>query len=461
MATLAPVDWLILGLYILILYGSALYRSRFDRKDMDHFILAGRRLGLPGFVATLVATWYGGILGVGENTYLYGIQTWFIFALPYYVFAMGFAWWIAPRIRQFQFRTIPDHFDKTSGPAARVLTSIYILLLASPAPYILSIGVLLNFLFHVPLVPALWLAAFISILYIWFGGFGAVVRTDMVQFFLMFAGFFLVVGFAWYRLGSPLQIWSSLPDLHRDPLGGNSFSYVLVWFFIALWTFVDPGFYQRCAAVRNPGLARKGILWSVFFWFIFDSLTLLAGLYARVFISTDQPLFIFPLLGQSVLPSLFLGLFLVSILAILMSTIDSLGLISAITLGQDLWGRFDDKPEAATIRRVQYGLVVSTIFAVLLAWAVPSVVRLWYLLGSLVIPGLLIPFLLTFTAWKLPSRHVLVLLCAPTLAALGWWIGQLFYPQFFRLEPFYAGLGLSCLITSVFLAKRTFFPKSS
>ena len=38
----------------------------------DDFLLAGRTLTLPIFVMTLVSTWYGGILGVGEFSYRYG-----------------------------------------------------------------------------------------------------------------------------------------------------------------------------------------------------------------------------------------------------------------------------------------------------------------------------------------------------------------------------------------------------
>ena len=48
-----------------------------------------------------------------------------------------------------------------------------------------------------------------------------------------------------------------------DPLGGNSLQYLLVWFFIASWTFIDPGFYQRCSAAKNPDTAKKGILFSI------------------------------------------------------------------------------------------------------------------------------------------------------------------------------------------------------
>ena len=41
---------------------------------------------------------------------------------------------------------------------------------------------------------------------------------------------------------------SELPKtfLNKESLG--SLQYIFVWFFIAMWTFVDPGFYQRIIA---------------------------------------------------------------------------------------------------------------------------------------------------------------------------------------------------------------------
>ncbi|RMF09827.1 MAG: sodium:solute symporter family protein [Candidatus Neomarinimicrobiota bacterium] len=460
MQTLAPADWFILGLYLLLLYGAAFRRARRTR-DTEDFILAGRRLSLPAFVATLVATWYGGILGVGENTFTYGIQTWFIFGLPYYVFALAFAYGIAPRIRQTPFRSIPDQFHQTAGPPARILAAVYIFLLASPAPYILSIGILLTFLFPLPLGPALLVAAVLSLLYIWFGGFGAVVRTDVIQFLFMFLGFFCLVGFAWKSFGSPLQLWQSLPPTHRDPTGGNTWSYLLVWFFIASWTFVDPGFYQRCAAGQTPAVARRGILWSILFWFVFDALTLLSGLYARAMLSTNQPLFAFPLLGAEVLPPVVLGVFLVGLLATIMSTIDSLGLISAITLGHDLPGRVPGTGDGKEIRRIRAGLVVSTFVALYLAWALPSVVRLWYVLGSLLIPGLLGPFLLSFSAWRLTGWEAFLQLLLPTLAAAVWWALPRLTALVLPGEPFFVGLGLSVLLIVLSILTRSFHPNPS
>ena len=90
-AQLHFLDWLVIAAYILVLLYLGISQFKQNRTSSEQYILAGRKLSLPAFVATLVATWYGGILGIGENIYLYGIQTWFIFGLPYYIFAILFS----------------------------------------------------------------------------------------------------------------------------------------------------------------------------------------------------------------------------------------------------------------------------------------------------------------------------------------------------------------------------------
>ena len=79
MIELHPADWIIICLYFIIVIWAGIARSKKDNGSDENYILSGRKLSLPGFIASLVTTWYGGILGIGENTYLYGIQTWSIF----------------------------------------------------------------------------------------------------------------------------------------------------------------------------------------------------------------------------------------------------------------------------------------------------------------------------------------------------------------------------------------------
>ena len=452
------LDWAILAAYAAGLIWIGIFRLKDQSASQEEFILSGRRLSLGGFVATLVTTWYGAILGVGENTFLYGIQTWFIFALPYYGFALGYAIWIAPKIREKKFLSIPDHFRSTYGENAGIISALSITFLASPAPYLLSMGILLQFLFGITLGVALLISTIFSVIYVWNGGFSAVVKTDILQFILMFVGFFLLIGFSWNEFGSPAVLINSIPESHLDPLGGNTAQYVLVWFFIAAWTFVDPGFYQRCAAAKSPETAKKGLLISIGFWAVFDCLTVLSGLYAVALIQTDEPLLSFPLLGTHILPIGIFGLFITGILATIMSTIDSLSLISAITFGRDiLWRIQRPQTNSNPVPLVRKGLVIISFLSLFLAFAVPSVVGLFYIIGSILIPGIILPFV--FTLWNekisLSERLASLWIVTPVGVSLGWFgISQLSGQPFMGFEPFYPGMVISFLFL-LFIIIRT------
>jgi solute:Na+ symporter, SSS family len=442
------LDLSIVLIYFVIVVAIGFYRSKFSSENSNNYILAGRKLSLPGFVATLVTTWYGGILGIGENTFNFGIQTWFIFGLPYYFFAIIFAIFFAPRIRKLNFVSIPDQFHSRYGKSAGVISGVFLLFLASPAPYILSIGILLEYTIGIPFLWALIVASIFSLIYIWKGGFGAIVRTDILQFILMFSGFILLILFAWIKIGSPVEIIKQLPAEHLSPTGGNSIQYIFVWFFIAMWTFIDPGFYQRCAAAKSPKVAQKGILISVIFWFVFDSLTLTTGLYAKVLLTGEQGLFAFPALGQALLPPLFYGLFIIGLLATIMSTIDSLGFISAFTFGRDIVGRIKNNNQIDnSTSLIRLGLIIMAIIAIILAYSFPSVVKLWYMLGSILVPGLLIPFLLSFTNVELKKWQGQLLLVIPVVISILWFILNSSFQNFsLKIEPFYPGI-----FSSIFL----------
>ena len=445
------LDLSILILYVGLLIFFGFFRTKQTGKNPEDFLLAGRKLSLPGFVITLVATWYGGILGIGENTYSYGIQTWFIFGLPYYIFAILFAFLIAGRINETKFISIPDQFHGRFGKTAGVVSALYILFLASPAPYILSIGILLQFTTGLSFGLSLLMSTGLSLSYIWVGGFKAVIRTDIFQFGFMFMGFLLLLIFS-MKSGGPISEFS-LPETHLDITGGASIQYMLVWFFIALWTFVDPGFYQRCAAAKSPQTAKKGILISIGFWFIFDMLTLSTGLYAKALLTAGDPLFAYPRLGAVVLPPLAYGIFITGLLATIMSTIDSLGLISAITFGRDILWRIQSPTSTDKLKWnnestifVRKGLIITAFIALILAFSIPSVVKLWYGLGSILVPGLVLPFLLSFKNNR-PKENILLMMVSPVLVSIFWTLlGKLLNGYPFGLEPFYPGILTSVLV---------------
>src|SRR5690606_23920797 len=192
MQTMTDFHWidliLILG-YLVALIFLSLWRKKSDSGE-EHYLLSGRKLTLPAFVATLVSTWYGGILGVGEFTWLYGISQWFAMGLPYYVFALLFAFLLARKIRENPAVSIPEAIQNSYGKKAGDVSSILIFLLINPAPYLLMVALLAQILLGVDgfLIITVFVALF-SAIYVGFGGFSAVVRTDVLQVVLMYVGF--------------------------------------------------------------------------------------------------------------------------------------------------------------------------------------------------------------------------------------------------------------------------------
>ncbi|HLF19468.1 MAG TPA: sodium:solute symporter family protein [Bacteroidota bacterium] len=399
MVHLSLIDSALILVYFAAVVFIGIRASRREKSSTDEFLLAGRTLTLPMFVATLVSTWYGGILGVGEFSYNYGISNWVVFGVPYYIFALVFALVLAKRVRATQLYTIPDKLEASYNRRTAVLGGVLTFFLVTPAAYVLMLGVLVQLIFGLDLFTSIVLTTFLTICYLYAGGFRSDVWANAFEFVMMFLGFALILPFAWSKFGGLEFIRSNVPELHLTWHGGNSWQFISVWFFIALWTLVDPAFHQRCYAAKDGKTAQRGILVSILFWFCFDFLTSTTGLYARAALpNLDQPMFSYPMLAEMTLPVVAKGLFYIGMLATIMSTLSSLTLISAITIGKDIVGRLSSSRdrEQHVKRWTRVGLLISAVFSVVLALLVPSVVRIWYTIGTCIVPGLLVPVLASY-----------------------------------------------------------------
>lgn len=443
---------------VLILYLAAVlwvgYAARRSLRDNDAtgYLVAGRTLSLPAFVATLVATWYGGILGVGEFSYSYGISNWVVFGLPYYVFALLFAWLLAPRVREAELFTIPDRLYGVYGRACGAFGALLTFCMTTPAPYTLILGVLFQLLFGGNLLVWLVVGTLLSTIYLYRGGLHADVRVNILEFLMMFGGFALILPFLVSRYGGIEFLREHLPPLHLTWHGGNTLQYIVVWFFIALWTLIDPGFHQRCYAARSPQVARWGIVVSVCCWFVFDLMTTTAGLYARAVLgdSLADPKFAYPVLAERVLPSVAKGAFFVGMFATVMSTVVSYTFLSAVTFGRDLLWRWRGGEETNALRYTRWGITLVGILAIGLAWKVQSVVDLWYLIGSLFIPGLLLPLVGSYTVrYRVAPPFALATMVLGFGTSLAWMVygvlsNRLQDPAF--TQPMYPGLAVGAAV---------------
>ena len=443
-------DYIIILVYLVgLLVLGVIRRQKGDSSPRD-FILGGRMLTLPAFVATLVSSWYGGILGVGEYSYLYGVSTWLVFGVPYYIAALLFALFLAKRARQAELLTIPDKLESVYGRPTAVAGSVILFFMTLPAAYILMLSVLLQILFGWPLWIGAVLGTMFSIFYVHLGGFKAVVRTDLLQFGLMFAGFITLFIFLMIDYGGLGFIKESVPDTHLTWHGGNSGWYIAVWYVIALSTLIEPAFYQRCYAAKSANVARSGILVSILFWIVFDFLTTSCGLYARALLpDLANPVASFPALAEMVLPVGLLGLFALALLATVMSTIDSYSFLAASTFSRDIVWRMFKIAENRITYFTRIGLILSAGIALIAALFFESVVDIWHDFGSVGTPALLVPLFFAFNGKrKMPPSVALWSIIIAGSISFVWLMSGKFSADgtyWLGLEPIFPGLAISIL----------------
>ena len=461
------VDYTIIGLYLVLLLWLGLSHRLRPGSSASDLILGGRMLTLPAFVASLVSTWYGGILGVGEYSYQYGLSNWLVFGVPYYLAAFLFAMFLARKARESQVLTIPERLAVTYDQRTATAGSIIIYLMTVPAAYILMLGVLGEYLLGWPLWVGILSGTVFSVVYIFLGGFKSVVRTDLMQFVLMFVGFIVLLSYLVIEYGGYDFLVASVPSDHLTWHGGNSGWYIAVWYVIALATMIEPTFHQRCYAARTPKVARNGILISIICWAFFDFMTTSCGLYARALLPTlDNPVAAYPALARQVLPVGLLGLFALSLLATVMSTVDSYSHVAATTFGNDIMPRLKRSAAEHVTRWSRLGLLISSVLAVVLALFFRSVVDIWHAFGSIGTPALLVPVFTSFVGRRRlpPQMALLSIIASGGISAVWycsqWWTGDGSYwlklePWFSNgVEPIFPGLLLSIVLFVVY-ARRS------
>ena len=451
MISFSPLDIFIIILFFVSVLTIGFYSGRKLGIEADDYLLSGRKVGLFLFILTNVSTWYGGILGVGEFTYRYGLVSWFTQGFPYYVFAFLFAIFFAKKIREASLFTVPDKLIEIYGKKAGLISAVLVFVLVSPAPYLLMTGSLIKLIFGTGIILSLLIGLILSIAYLFKGGFKSNIYADALQFFVMFIGFIVILIFSDEKFGGLSFLQSNLPANHLKLTGDASPAFIIVWFLIALWTFADPGFHQRSYAAKTGSVAVNGILISIIFWALFDFLTTSTGLYSRAVLQNiSQPVLSFPLLAENVLGPGFKGLFYAALFATIMSTLNSFLFLSATTIGRDFIFRLRKNPEEKYLKKyIVIGLILSGILSILLAYFIPSVIEIWYTIGSLCIPGIILPIISAYyPRFRVSKKIILIEIAAAVISSSLWFIlrNEIAMTGFLNdIEPMLVGLSVAVL----------------
>ncbi len=416
------------------------------------YLLMGRQLTLPLFLMTLVATWYGGILGVTQIAYEKGIYNFITQGFFWYVTYIIFAFFLVNRIRRYEALTLPDLVGKMFGKKARILAAIFNLFNVIPIAYTISLGILIQSFFSISFFYSMLIGLGVVSTYCMLGGFRAVVFSDVVQFFIMCLSVLLVLIFSYTQYGGLDFLKGALPSTHFELTGGNSLGQTFVWGFIALSTLVDPNFYQRCFAAKNSQVAKKGILLATFVWFLFDICTTLGGMYARAVMPEVNSNQAYIHYSFSVLPNGLKGFFLAGLVATIVSTIDSYIFVASNTLSFDFFPRKRFSKKFHHIGVLFVGIItllMGTIFD-------GNIKNVWKTIGSYSASCLLFPVILGhIIPGKISDNEFSLMVLIGVITTTCW---KLTTPL--PLDELYVGV-LSTMLSLIFIKayKRIFGPR--
>ena len=442
------IPLIVISFFIIIIIVG--FSSNKNQSTTD-YIFSGRKLTIPALVATLVTTWYGGINEIGNQTIQNGIVVWVYFCFCYYIAAFLYAYFIAPKIINKNYSSIPITIYKSYGKIPGLISLITLLLFLIPAPYLLMLGQLISEIFTIDQTPAIILGLLFSTAYTLKGGFSSIIKTDKIQFIFMFFGFIILSSFLLFsdRYGidllKNLYTRESYEHLFQIP-GKMDWSIIIAYSFLACITFLDPSFHQRTFAGKSLKTVQKSILLSVFFWFIFDIITISSALfYLEIHLSNGGEILNissspYIALAKDVFQSypILMGIFFISILSVVMSTIDSYTFLSSTTIKYDYNTIIEQK---TTINSIRNTIIIVLIISFVLSNFFDNALQYWYLFGSYVIVSTLFPLICALFDIKIKyvSMMMIIALCVTIL----WDI--LILIQITTFPSLYIGLMISTL----------------
>jgi len=310
---LSPVDYLILLTYLVFVIGIGYALKRYMKSSSD-FFLSGRSLpawvtGLAFLSANLGAQEMMGMAASGAK---YGIATshfYWVGAVPAMVFVGVF---MMPFYYGSRARSVPEYLklrfdEKTRGFNALSFAAMTVF---SSGISLYAMGLLLNVLLGWDFNACIFLSAIVVLLYITLGGLTSAIYNEVLQFFLIVAGFLPLVLLGlenvggWSGLtarlatvsaergfspGAYTSLWSNMGNASHNPLGVEWFGTLMGLGFVLSFGYWCTDFLvvQRAMAADSILAARRTPLIAAVPKMLFPFLVVLPGMIAIALTKTS------------------------------------------------------------------------------------------------------------------------------------------------------------------------------
>jgi SSS family solute:Na+ symporter len=327
------VDTVILLIYLVVILIIAFYTSRKKDRDFTDYFLSGKNLGwiaigMSIFATNISSEHFVGLAGSGAARGLAVAQ----FELMAIFILILLGWFIAPIYLKSGVTTVPELFEKRFDAKSRKFLaglSIGIYFLTKITVTLLAGGLLFYKMFGLSIYAFAVLTILITGIYTIIGGATAVVRTQVVQSFVLIFGAVLLTAFGLSEVGGYSGLRAKLPADYFNmfkPLTDPDFPWTGIIFgapIIAFWYWcTDQYIVQRILGAKSIEEARKGSLLAALLKVLPLFILVIPGLIAFALFPEIVGDEAYPaLLSSSILPIGVKGLVVAGLLAAIMSSL--------------------------------------------------------------------------------------------------------------------------------------------
>ena len=335
----------LLGYFALIL-AVAIWSNRRTKTEVD-FLAAGRSIGPLVGGAVLAATQIsaGTVVGTLGRHYLTGVSWWWIWFGVWAGWLVS-AFFVAPRLRRFGALTVPDYIGARFGSEG-VRLAVAILIIVTNSVILVAqfqaSGEIARAVFGMPALTAMLIVVASTATYSMLGGVRSSSYIEFIQALIMVVGLAVAIPVLVYRVGGLTTAIAFLDSLDSRLLGwyfgprelaalGIAFSFSIA---------VSPYEMTRFYSMRDERTVKQAIGVSIGFQALIGLAVLALGLLTRTIFPTlaseDQASSV---MAFEVLPPIIAALLLVAMLSAIMSTVNSVLLVTGAAVSHDIYGRF-------------------------------------------------------------------------------------------------------------------------
>lgn len=387
------VGWVFLitiAIYFAVIFAIGVY-GYLNTKDEADFLVANREIGPVVGAATLSATQMsaGTFVGTLGVHYLTGVSFVYIWVGLWMGWLVSLVF-VAPQMRRFGEFTVPDFVaarfadDGRNGDRMRAFSAI--LIVVAYTVYISAqytgAGLIFQALFGVSLTSGMAIMVAIVIAYTAVGGMRASALTDFVQIMIMAVGAIIAIPLMFQHVGGLGQMELMLASL-EPTLVGMAFTPVELGSIAAAFGFGMIGApYEivRIYSMRDEDTVRYAIGLTLTFQIVIGAGVALLGMGMRVmYPQLTTPDLASVVMSIEVLGPVLGALVIGAILSAMLSTVDSIMIVSAGGIAHDIYAELIN-PDASESRKL-WANRLSVVFV----GAIPFVLALYgEFLGGLV-----------------------------------------------------------------------------